>query len=244
MFPRVLRGADIAVRWTIWTVVIAALAMFALLPLQVAIGWSDFERIGFTARQIGGTIWYGRIGHLHLRSQPIGTLEVSLDPAALLLGTASMRFNRMDSAEGPLVGQLVAGRSRGVRSTTGRLAVGDMFAPLPVAALELNDVTVLFRNGQCAEASGSLSPILAAPIPGVELSSALSGKVECDGQRAHVRLDSASGAERFEFYISDSGDYRAWMSVRNEDPAVTATLAAFGFRASPEGLRLSMDGRL
>lgn len=244
MFPRVWRGAEMNARWAIWTIGIAALALFALLPLRIVLGGSDLGQIGFTARQVAGTIWYGRIGDLHLRSQPLGTFDVSVDPLPLLFGTVSMRFNRLDSPEGPLAGRLIAGLSRGMRSTSGRIAVGDMFAPVPIGALELNDVTVLFRNGECAEASGRVTPILTAPIPGVRLDPSLSGTMECEGERARVELASPSGGERMYFYVQESGDYRARLVVRSRDPAVNAGLAVFGFRPTPEGLSMTVDGRL
>lgn len=231
-------------RWIVWTGALAVLALVALFPLRLALDWSDFQRIGFTARQVGGTIWYGRVGELHLRSQAIGTLEVTVDPASLLLGTVSMRFNRLDSPEGPLVGEIVAGGSRGIRSTSGRIAVGGMFAPLPLAALELNEVTALFRNGKCDEAGGRIRPVLAAPVPGLSFGPDLAGSVECEGERARARLESASGADSIEFYIQESGDYRAWISVRSSDPAVKSALRTFGFRPSADGMRLTMDGRL
>lgn len=244
MFPRVLQQARMSVRWLVWTVGIAALALLLLFPLRIVLGWSDLERMGFTARQVGGTIWHGRIGDLHLRSQPLGTLDVTLDPAALMVGTVSMAFERLDDPEGPLNGRLVAGLKRGVRSTSGRIGVGEMFAPLPLAALELSDVTILFRGGQCSEASGRITPVLATPIPGVQLDPGISGSVECDGERARVRLDSPSGAQRIEFYVRESGDFRAWMVVRSDDPLVNSALSLYGFRPSANGLRLSVDGRL
>jgi general secretion pathway protein N len=244
MFPHVLRGASQWIRWIVWTLGIAALALVALFPLRLAFAWSDLDEIGFTARQIGGTIWYGRIGDLHLRSQPIGTVEVSVDPLALLVGTVDMGFNRIDSSEGPLAGNLLAGSSRGIRSTSGRIATAELFAPVPVGALELNDVTVLFRDGRCAEASGRITPVISVPLPGVRVDSALAGNLECDGERARVELTSPSGAERIDFYVQQSGDFRARMSVRSEDPIVNSALAVFGFRASPQGLSLSVDGRL
>jgi general secretion pathway protein N len=230
-------------RWLSWTAGILALALFAVFPLRLALDWSDLGRIGITARQVAGTIWYGRIGELHLRSQPLGTLEVALDPAALLIGNVSMSFKRMESSEGPLAGHLVAGWRRGLAKTNGRIDVSQVFAPLPVGALDLQDVTVLFRNGQCDEASGRVVPVISAPIPGVELSG-LSGTVECDGERARVRIDSGSGAERVEFYLQGNGSYRARMSVRNPDPMVNASLGASGFKSSPEGMTLSANGRL
>jgi hypothetical protein len=67
-----------------------------------------------------------------LRSQPLGTFEVQLDPFALLLGRISMDFERMDDPQGVLEGQLVAGLSRGIKGASGRVATSQMFAPLPI----------------------------------------------------------------------------------------------------------------
>ncbi|HYI42845.1 MAG TPA: hypothetical protein VD768_04400 [Sphingomicrobium sp.] len=53
--------------WVPWLSGILAIALVGLFPLRVALGSSDLERIGFTARQVAGTIWYGRIGSLNLR---------------------------------------------------------------------------------------------------------------------------------------------------------------------------------
>ena len=231
-------------RWIIWTAGILALAMIALLPLRVALGMSDLERIGFTARQVAGTIWYGRIGELQLRSQSLGTFEVQLNPAALMFGNVSMQFNRMDSPDGVLNGEMVAGFRRGVKGANGRIAVAAMFAPLPIEALELKDVSLLFRNGRCVEARGSVTPVIASPVPGVDLGTGLAGNLECDGERARVVVAGQSGVERLEFYVDSNGGYRAWMSLRGASPEIAAALTAMGFRPSPEGLTLSTRGRL
>ena len=231
-------------RWVIWTVAIFALALFALFPLRVALGLSELERMGFTARQVGGTIWYGRIGELHLRSQNLGTFEVAVNPAALLVGDVSMRFNRLESLEGPLAGRLVAGASRGMVDVSGRVAVGAAFAPLPIAAFELEQVTVLFRGGQCQQAKGRLRPVFAAAIPGVSFDSTTAGTIECDGQRARVRMRSAAGRETIEFYVNQSGRYRGWISTRADQPGIGAALMLFGFRPSAEGMTLTVNGEL
>lgn len=236
-------GPPMRRRWLTWLFGIMALALFGLFPLRVALGLSDLERIGFTARQVAGTIWYGRIGSLHLRSQPLGTFEVQLDPFALLIGNISMQFERMEDPQGLLEGQLVAGFGRGIKHANGRIAAGDMFAPLPVEAFELQDVTVLFRNGVCIEAEGRVTPVITAPIPGLQLGG-LSGALQCDGERARVQMTSAAGAERVEFYVSSSGRYRGWLSVRTTAPGISSALALLGFRPSPEGMTLTVNGSL
>lgn len=230
-------------RWLTWLLGILGLALIGLFPLRTALGLSDLERMGFTARQVAGTIWYGRIGSLHLRSQPLGTFEVQLDPLALLIGHVSMRFERMDDAQGVLDGRLVAGLGRGIKQTSGRIAAAEMFAPLPIEALELHDVTVLFRNGLCIEAAGRVTPVMAAPVPGVQFAG-LSGTMQCDGERARVEMASGSGSERVEFYVHSSGRYRGWLSVRTTGPDISAALAVLGFRPSSNGMTLTVNGRL
>ena len=231
-------------RWVAMTVTIAIIAVIALFPLRLALGLSDLKSIGFTARQVEGSIWSGRVGELHMRSQPLGTLDVALDPLALLIGNISMGFSRLGSPDGPLDGRIIAGFTRGLIDTSGRIAVGDMFAPLPITALELDKVTIRFRDGQCEQASGRVRPIIAAPVPGLTFDAGLAGSVECDGQRARVRMTTPSGAERLEFYVRESGEYRGWMSVRNGQPDVNGALSTFGFRPSPQGMTLTVDGRL
>jgi len=231
-------------RWFVLASCVAVFAFLAFFPLRLALGMSDLRSIGFTARQVEGSIWSGRIGELHLRSQSLGTVDVALDPFALLIGNVSMGFHRLDNPDGPLEGRLVAGFTRGLIDTSGRIAVADMFAPLPIAALELDKVTIKFRDGQCEQASGQVRPIIAAPLPGVTFDAGLTGTVECDGQRARVRMAIPSGAEQLEFYIQESGAYRGWMSVRNSRPDVAGALSTFGFRPSPQGMTLTVDGRL
>ena len=154
-----------------------------------------------------------------------------------------MQFERMEDPQGVLEGQLVAGLSRGIKDASGRVATSEMFAPLPIEALELQDVTILFRNGLCIEADGRIAPVMTAPVPGVQLAG-LAGTVRCDGQRARVQMVSGAGTERVEFYINSSGRYRGWLSVRTTGPAVSAALAMVGFRPSPQGMMLTVNGSL
>lgn len=229
-------------RWVAWTVGILLIAMFALLPLRIALASSDLKRIGFTARQVAGTIWQGRIGDLQLRSQPLGTFDVQLNPAALLLGKISMEFDRLDDPQGVLNGRLIAGLSRGVEELNGRLDVGEMFSPLPVRALDFQDFTVRFRNGRCVEAAGRVMPVISAPVPGIDFAG-LSGAVECDGERARVRM-VGGGDQSVEFYVQATGAYRGWISVANVPPPVAGALGMAGFKPSPEGMTLWVKGQL
>lgn len=231
-------------RWLAWTGGLALLGLLGLMPLRIALGWSDLERIGFSARQVAGTIWHGRIGELTLRSQPLGTMEVSLEPLPVLIGDVSLQFARIADPDGPLEGRLVAGLSRGLVATTGRIATESMFAPVPIAALELQNVSAVFRNGRCMKARGLVTPVLAATVPGASFGRNVSGQVQCDGERARVIMESPAKTERINLYVQASGDYRAWISVRTTRPEVSGALAALGFKPSADGMTLSVDGRL
>jgi len=231
-------------RWLAWLLGIALLALLALFPLRIALDATDVTRAGLTARQVAGTIWYGRLGDLHLGNRPLGTFEVALNPAALLVGRASMKFQRMDGIDGPLDGKLLVGARRGVMGVSGRVAVGDVFAPLPIESLQFKDFTLLFRDGLCVEAGGEVTPVIAIPVLGIEFGSGLRGVMECDGERARVTMASPSGRERVEFYVRSSGAYRGWMSVRDAPPDAAIALSLFGFKPSPQGVTLTVDGQL
>lgn len=231
-------------RWALWIVGVSLIALLALFPLRVALDATNFSNVGLSARQVAGTIWYGRLGDLHLGRRPLGTFEVALNPGALLLGRASMRFHRMDGIEGPLDGKLVVGGQRGVVGVNGRIAVGDMFAPLPIEALEFDDFTILFRGGVCVEARGELTPIVAIPLLGAQFGSGLQSSVQCDGERARVTVGSAAGGARIDFYVRSSGGYRGWMTVRDAPPDAAIALSLFGFRPSAQGMTLTVNGQL
>lgn len=231
-------------RLLIWTGGVLMLALVALFPLRLALHLTDMERIGFTARQVAGTIWYGRIGDLQLRSHSLGTFEVEADALSLLLGRPSMRISRMDSPDGVMSGQLFAGLERGVKGMNGRLAVGAMLAPIPIEAVELKGVTLVFRNGYCVQAGGEVTPVMALPVAEMAFGPGASGAVSCEGKRARVVMKSASGRERIDFYVNSDGRYRGWMIIADTSAAVGAALAPLGFRSTAQGLALSVEGRL
>ena len=228
-------------RLILWFAGILALGLIALIPLRTALG--RFVDQGFTARQVAGTIWYGRIGELDFKARRLGTFEVALDPLALLTGAVKLNFHRLDDPQGVLDGALVSGTSRGFRDTTGRIGVAGLFGALPADAIELQDVSILFNGQDCAKATGQATVILAAPLPGVDGVS-LRGSPRCEKERVRFVLSTPTGTGRLDFYVRSSGDYRAWFHVHGVNADQGATLAAAGFTASPEGMMLSVAGKL
>lgn len=227
-------------RWAAWFAGILLLGLIALFPLRFALG--PIEDRGFTARQVAGTIWYGRIGELMIREKRLGTFEVRVAPLPLLVGSSQVRFSRMGDPDGPLEGVLSYGASNGVRDLTGRIAAAGLLGALPIESIESTDVTLLFRDGRCAAASGQLRVTLAIPIPG-DFARQLSGTLRCERERVRVRLADPSGVVSLEFYVTAEGRYRAWLRLAGVPPALSAGLALFGFNPSPEGLAMSVDGR-
>lgn len=232
-------------RWVLWTVA-AGLAMLVLVfPLRLALDAAELPRLGLTARAVSGSIWNGRIGDLSLGGQELGTFDVQLRPGPLLLGRTAMRFERRDEVQGPLEGTLKSGEgTHGVEGLTGRLATASLLAPVPVEALEFQRVTILFRDGACVQAEGQVSAAAGARLGSLDLTRTLRGPVSCEGKRVRARLASRTGRETLEVLLSESGRYRAFMTLRGLPPGVAAGLGLIGFQNGPEGTSLSMSGAL
>jgi general secretion pathway protein N len=228
-------------RLIIWFVGILALGLLALIPLRMGLG--RFVEQGFTARQVAGTIWDGRIGELNFKSRRLGTFEVALDPLALLTGAVKLGFHRLDDPQGVLDGALVSGANRGFRDTTGRIGLAGLFGTLPLDAIEFDKVGVLFKGQNCSKAEGQVTVLMAAPLPGVD-GVVLRGSPRCEHKRVRFALSTPSNAGKLEFYVRSSGDYRAWFHVRGAQPDQAANLRAVGFSPSQEGLMMSIDGKL
>jgi general secretion pathway protein N len=228
-------------RLIFWFAGILALGLLAMIPLRMALG--RFVDQGFTARQVAGTVWYGRIGELNFKSRRLGTFEVRLDPVAMLTGAVKLGFKRLDDPHGILDGALVAGVNRGFRDMTGRVAIAGLLGSLPADAIEFEGASILFNGEDCTQASGRATLLLTAPLPGVD-GVMLRGSPRCENERVRFVLSTPSGAGKLDFYVRSSGDYRAWFHVRGAPPDQVAVLAAAGFTASPEGMVVSADGKL
>ena len=228
-------------RLIFWFAGFLALGLLALIPLRMGLG--RFAEQGFTARQVTGTIWSGRIGELHFKSRRLGTFDVSLQPLALLTGAVKLRFRRLGDPQGVLDGALVSGASRGFRDTSGRIGVAGLFGALPLDSFEFDKVSVLFKGQECAKAEGRVAVLLAAPLPGVD-SLVLRGSPRCENKRVRFVLSTPSRSDELDFYVRSSGDYRAWFRVRGAHPDQSANLTTLGFSPSQDGLMMSIDGQL
>jgi general secretion pathway protein N len=191
-------------------VVLAIIAAILFLPLRLALALADTS---MTAQQASGTIWSGRLEDARIGALGLGTLDVGLDPIALLTGRAALDFARIDAAAPPLSGRIGAGLGgRFVERLTGTLP-GGMIGELPVEQLTLDAVSVRFSGSDCAEASGRVRLTLATQIAGITLRNGMAGTARCDGDVLLLPLTGDSGVERLTLRLSGDGAYIAALSV-------------------------------
>ncbi|WP_342454727.1 type II secretion system protein N [Sphingomonas sp. H160509] len=138
----------------------------------------------------------------------LGDLHARLSPLPLLVGRATIVFAGPESVSTkPLRGSASVSRHGfGVDHMTATVATGRLFAPVPVSALDLDDVSVRFRDGQCEAAEGRVRATLAGDVGGITLPQSVSGTARCDGTALLLPLASQSGTESIALRIEGGGD--------------------------------------
>lgn len=221
------------------------LSLIILFPMRIAFGMLGIERYGVSAREVAGSIWSGGIGQLHLGEVPVGTVSAGLSPLQLVLLHARLDVERKRGVPDDISGALSAAPGRfGIDDVTGSVPLGAAAAPLPIAGIDMQDVSVRFAQGRCADASGQVRAKLAGDIAGINLSQGLSGAAKCDGDKLLLPLVSQSGMERIDVRLSGNGRYLAEMRVTPSDPALADKLGMAGFRQAGGDLVLRIEGTM
>ena len=127
---------------------------------------------------------------------------------------------------------------------TANVGVGRLFAPLPITTLDLDVVTIRFRDEACDTAEGRVRATLTGAIGSLPLPASLAGSIRCDGTALLVPLASTGGGEKVTLRVTSDGRYHAEFTLQATDPATAGRLQAAGFVQSPGGWRLSVEGRL
>ena len=219
-----------------------AVALLALLPLRLVLGWAGLGDAGLTARRVDGALWGGRLVEARFGAVVLGDLDARLAFLPLLVGRARVELDG-EGAQ-PLRGAVTVGRhALGVDDFTATLATGQLFAPMPVTALDLDGVSVRFRDGQCDHAEGRVRATLAGEAAGVPLPPTLSGPARCEAGALLLPLVSQAGTETATLRITGDGRYHAEFALRPTDPAVAVRLERAGFIGGPAGYRLGVEGR-
>lgn len=223
--------------WALFLAGAFLFALIALLPLRLAIDRLGLNQGGLAARAVTGSLWSGALQEAQIGPVPLGDLGARLHVLPLLLGRARLS---LESADGrTFQGALVATRhSFGFDDVSARLRVGTLLAPLVVPSFELDELGALFRGGRCVHAEGRVRAMLAGGTGAV----ALTGQALCDGGALRLPLASPSGAERLDIRLAADGRYQVQALIRPADPALSAALAAAGFRPMGTGYGLRVDG--
>lgn len=219
-----------------------AFALMALLPLRLAIGWFGLEGRGLAAREASGSIWLGTLKEAQFGPVPLGDVEARLGTLPLFLGRARLALARRDEG-GNFEGAVTVSRhSFGIDDASGQMRVGGLFAPLPLASLDLDDVSARFSGGLCEAAGGQVRAALSGEIAGLLLPGGLSGNARCDGGALLLPLAGQSGMERLDLRLYASGRYRIDLIVRPSDDAARDRLVAAGFALTRAGYARRIDG--
>lgn len=220
-------------------------ALVVFLPMRAALGWFGVGDQGLVARQVSGTIWGATLTDARFGDFALGALHAELSPLPLLIGQARITLAAPDDVAQPFRGAIgVSRHTASIDELTAHLATGRVFAPVPVTALDLDSLSVRFRDGRCDSADGRVRATLAGDAAGIALPPLLSGTARCDGDALLLPMTSQAGTEGIALRITGDGGYRGELSLRPSDPATIQKLEAAGFVAGPGGYRLSVEGHL
>jgi general secretion pathway protein N len=225
-------------------------ALILLLPLRLVLGWFDLASTRVAAREATGSVWFGGVREAQVGQIALGDLDARLSPFALALGRARIALAGQavpggDSAARAIRGAVSVSRHAvGIDDMSASLPAGNVFAPLPVTGLDLDDVSVRYRDGNCDKAEGRVKAVLGGDLGGITLGQGLSGSVRCDAGALLLPLASQAGSERVDLRLWQDGRFVAQLIVRPSDPTVAQKLELSGFRPSSKGHILTIDGKL
>ena len=223
-----------------------AVALLVVVPLRAVLGWTGLGEQGLTAREVRGSLWGGRLVEARFGDVALGDLGARLAFWPLLLGRARLELDGADGGEGErsLHGAVTVSRhGLGVDDMSANLLTGQLFAPLPVTALDVAGATVHFRDGVCETAEGRVRATLAGEAGGVPLPASLSGPARCEAGALVLQLASQAGTEAATLRVGGDGRYRAEFALRNPDPATVRRLELAGFVGGTNGYLLAVEGR-
>ncbi|QPQ53999.1 type II secretion system protein N [Allosphingosinicella flava] len=218
-----------------------AFATVALLPLRLALDWLGLDERGFAAREAQGSLWLGAISEAQWNGVPLGDLQARLRTLPLLALRARVDLDSPDAPKRVDGGITVTRNTFGVDDLTATLDTVGLLGGLPIARLDLADVTARFDGGTCRAAEGqataTLAPVASLPLPGQ-----MTGTARCDAGALLIPFQSASGAERMEMRLMPGGQYQARVQLLSATPAMAPALTAAGFTATGAGFVLERQG--
>jgi general secretion pathway protein N len=165
-----------------------------------------------------------------------------LQTLPLFLGRARVDLEREDGPQPFKGGASMSRHSFGIEDMTGRLDIGSALAPLPIASLDMTDVSARFVDGQCAAAEGIVRAEVAGNVAGLALPGGLTGNARCDRGALLLPLASQTGMEGLNLRLFDDGRYEIELAVRPVDDLMRDRLIAAGFLLTGNGYALRTSG--
>lgn len=227
--------------WALASVFVAgfAAALASTLPMNLALAWLGVDRIGVAAAEVSGSIWNGRLTAAQYRGIPLGDVEASLDPFALIAGTRRL------AVHGTLGrATLVQGDWRGFEMADAAIEVEHLRLALPLTGrLKLENATLLFSGGRCARADGRIATdILQRAFNGPEVS----GSLSCAGEAAIAQLEGRMQEVEVNIALrlDAVGRYQAETRIVSANPMVRGALVLAGFVENGDGFVRSDEGAL
>lgn len=223
-----------------------AFALVATFPMRILLGALGVDRAGLSVREVRGSVWNARLLETHFGAASLGDLDAGLRVFPLLVGRASIGLSRPgEDAGAGLDGAVTVTRhTLGMDDMTVRLPTGGTFAPMPIVALDMKDVSIRYRQGACERAEGLVRAEIQGDVGGMPLPAGLSGTARCENGSLLLPLASQSGMEMLALRIGAGGGYTADFTVRPADPALQRALLSMGFAPAGDGLKLSVAGTL
>jgi general secretion pathway protein N len=222
-----------------------AMALLAFVPLRLALGLIGVGEQGFAAREVRGSVWAGRLVEARFGALALGDLDARLALWPLVVGRARIELDGAAGRPDRLEGAVTVGRHlAGIDDVTATLPAGRLFAPAPVGLLDLDAVSVRFRDGVCEAADGRVRATLSGALAGLGPGQQLAGTLRCEAGQLLVPLASQAGTEQVAVRLSGDGTYTARLTLAAPDEATAERLRADGFAPAPEGLALTVNGRL
>ena len=219
-------------------------ALVALTPLGLAIRWFGLDTRGLAAREAEGSVWLGALKEAQLGPAPIGDVSARLNSLPLFLGRARVSLARADETQRFEGAATVSRHGFGFDDATGQLRLGALLAPLPITAVELQEVSIGFaerpvqprRRAGAGDRERRCRRAEPCP-PGSPATRAAPATRRC------CRWSGQSGMEQLNIRLFADGRYRVELLVRSQDAALGQRLVAAGFTAGNGGFARVVEGR-
>lgn len=222
-------------------VFVLAFAAFATatIPAKFALGLTRGEEVVIAATAATGTIWNAQIQNLRINGLRAANARLRLDPFSLVTGT-----QRLDISSTIGTAVLTMGELEGTEHARVSIAASELGLPfINEGAVRLDDVTLLFRDGECGAAAGRIMASASSMVSG---NLELEGDVRCGNKAAVVNLSgrNADLEIALALRIEAGGSYVSELRVRNALPSRLAALRIAGFTQQGGDLVRIDQGRL